>query len=320
MNNSELNNNSVEKNSSSNMNGEQNVTTFVNSPSVNGSPQAGGSFPSPSVMGNTMPPVANNVTAQPTAPQNPTPSSPIVNNETPKVAVTPNPMSSSTVPNATYQQSNMNPQMTGQPPIPSSAPENNAYLNENLKKVEVEYTPPSKFKTISMILIFVLLIGFVIFLPQITDIISHYESNNSTVEKITSGELICSLNTSTSSLDKSYENTFIFIDNQLEKAELVTETRGDVGLDAQELDALADNCKELSTAVDLLEGISVRCSYTNAKFIQTEIYDLEQVDFLELSPIYAEAGLTILEYTYHENIDKVERNMNASGYTCNRSK
>ena len=315
MNNSELNNNS------SNMNVGQNGPVFVNQPSVNGNPQGRGSFPSPSVMGSTTPSVVNNGAVQPTAVQNSTPSSPIMNNQIPQTPVTSNPIPTSTVANnAAYPQSNMNPQITGQTTIPSSPSPNNTFPNENLKKVDVEYTPQSKSKTIGMIVIFVLLIGFVIFLPQITDIISHYGSNHSVVEKITSGELICTLNTSTSNLDKSYENTFIFIDNQLEKAELVSVTRGDVSLDAKELDALADECKRLSSNVDSLEGISVRCNYTSGKFTQTEIYDLEKVDFLELSPIYAESGLTVLEYRYHEDIDGIEQDMNASGYTCNRNK
>ena len=47
-----------------------------------------------------------------------------------------------------------------------------AMVNEKLKKVEVEYKPPSKFKIGLMLFFFVLILAFIIFLPEVTQYMS----------------------------------------------------------------------------------------------------------------------------------------------------
>ena len=49
----------------------------------------------------------------------------------------------------------------------------NAMINENLKKVEINYTPPSKGKIVLLLLFFIALIGFIIFLPNINTLVSN---------------------------------------------------------------------------------------------------------------------------------------------------
>lgn len=196
----------------------------------------------------------------------------------------------------------------------------NAILNENLKKVEINYTPPSKFKVFLMILFFVFLLGFVIFLPDITSMIGKYkaEKNNKGTEKITTGKMICTLKNSTTNLDKEYELIFSFTDNKLEKLNFSISTRGDPTADEETLDKLAATCKQLSESADHIKGIDVRCDYTNGKLVEQQKFDLANMDAESVNEAFIEAGGNNPEYSFGQDVDKIERTMNASGYTCHR--
>ena len=199
----------------------------------------------------------------------------------------------------------------------------NRITNENLKTVEIKnYTPPNKFKIVLLILFFIILIAFVLFLPEITEFIKKYTSGQDKYEKevIKTGNLVCSQEKSTTDLDKEYELTFTFIDSELTKTKFVTTTRGDSTVDTEVLDSLANSCKKLDTETKDLEGIVVRCDYTDSMLIETQSIDLEVVDQEKLDAAFTEAGGILPGYQYKENIDGIERNMKVSGYTCKREK
>ncbi len=191
---------------------------------------------------------------------------------------------------------------------------------ENLKSVEINYKPPSKFKTFLLIVFFVFLIAFVIFLPEITTMINLYKAGdlNYTPEKITTGKLKCTLDTNTTNLDKSYDLTYNFTDNKLEKTSFIITTRGDATLDEATLDELAQTCQSLATNVESLEGITVQCSYTDGKLVETQHFDLKNMNVDEVDEAFIEAGGNNPEYQYGQDMDIIERSMNASGYTCKR--
>ena len=207
-------------------------------------------------------------------------------------------------------------------PIGDASGDKNAIVNENLKKVEINYTPPSKFKTTMMILFFIFLIAFVIFLPEITSFVNKYKSGQLTYkeEKITTGKLECSLSTNTTNLDKNYELVFRFTDNKLEKTEFSITTRGDSTLDEGTLDELANTCKKLSASAGSMNGVNIRCEYTDGKLVETQVFDLVELDKEALNAAFTEAGGNNPEYEYGQNMDQIERSMNASGYTCARKK
>ena len=193
---------------------------------------------------------------------------------------------------------------------------------DNQKKVDIEYKPPSKAKIIFMIFSFIVLLLFVIFLPEISSMINLYRSGayNKEEEKITTGSMKCSLKTNTSNLDKNYDLLFKFKDNKLEKTEFVITTKGNPTEDEQSLDNLAAICTQLEENLKDATGVYIRCDYTTGKLVEKQSFDLGVIDFEQLNSAFAEAGGNNPEYQFGQDMDIVERSMKASGYTCTREK
>ena len=222
----------------------------------------------------------------------------------------------------TVQMPQVNPNMVQPTNVPQQDP--NAMINENLKKVEIKnYTQPSKFKLFLLVLFFILLIAFVLFLPEVTDLVKKYTEKDPNYQKeevITTGTLLCTMSTNTTNLDKEYEFSFNFKDSKLTKTKFITTTRGDSTMDDVELDKLADSCKKLSSETKDLEGVEVRCEYEEGRLIDSQSIYLETVDQEKLDAAYTEAGGIVPGYEYEESIDQIEKNMLVSGYNCKREK
>ena len=190
------------------------------------------------------------------------------------------------------------------------------------EKKEIDYTPISKAKTFLLIFFFVVLIAFVIFLPQISTFMRKLSSGslNTKVEKIVDGRLLCDLKTSTSNLDKNYSFVFQFEENKLKTMKYVSTIRGDVTTDEEALDSFETVCKQLKENVEELSGISVQCERKTDQLIETQNFTLQSINVEEVSAAYIEAGGNMPEFEYDEDMDYIEKNMNASGYTCSREK
>lgn len=208
-------------------------------------------------------------------------------------------------------------------PTAGPQPDNNAMINENLKKVEIkDYTPPSKLKIVGLLFFFILLVAFIIFLPQISTIIKNFGQDNTykpETEVITTGKLICTLSTNTSELDKEYEFDFSFTDGKLKRTKYMVNTRGDSTTESS-LDVLAEKCNDLKNETKDLEGVSIKCDYTDGKLSETQIFELETIDTEKLTSAFTEAGGILPSYKYDQEIDEIEKNMKASSYTCERQK
>ena len=185
-----------------------------------------------------------------------------------------------------------------------------------------EYTPPSKFKIVVLIIFFILLVGFVLFLPDISAYIEKYKSGNTsyTKEEITTGKLICTLNSNTTNLDKNYSWRFIFSENKLDSVRLELVTRGDATGDKEALSEIGQKCKTLEEETNSIDGVSVRCDIYDDRIIETQSFNLENIDNDKLDAAYSEAGGMNPGYKYNQDISIIEKNMNASGYSCKKEK
>lgn len=194
-------------------------------------------------------------------------------------------------------------------------------VNEKLKEVEINYTPPSKFKTAMTIMMFILLIAFVIFLPEITSMINQFKANkNKEPEKvITSGKLECSLKSNTSNLDTEYLRIFKFEDSKLYEANYTLTTKGDVTLDEKTLDNMAEKCNHLADSTKNLEGVTINCSYSEGKLEERQNYIFATINYNDLDAAFTEAGGTYPEFNDGQDISTVEKAMNAAGYSCTKS-
>jgi len=195
-----------------------------------------------------------------------------------------------------------------------------AIVNENLKKVEINYTPPSKAKTSMMILIFVMLIAFVIFLPNITNFLDQYKaSKNVHVEEvIESGKLECELKSNTENLDMTYLRVFKYTDNKLDSANYTITTTGDVSLDEGTLNEIGEKCELLAENTKKISGVEIDCTQSDGKVIEKQSFVFGNIDYDKLDAAFTEAGGTYPEFESGQDISSIEKTMNASGYKCTR--
>lgn len=193
-------------------------------------------------------------------------------------------------------------------------------VNEKLKEVEIDYKPPSKFKTIMTVVMFILLIAFVIFLPDITSMVNRYKlEKNQVPEKIiTTGNLECSLKSNTTNLDMEYLRVFKFIDSKLYEANYTLTTKGDATLDEKTLDGMAEKCNHLADNTEGLSGIKISCNYSDGKLVERQNYIFASINFNKLDAAFAEAGGTYPEFNDGQEIETVEKAMKAAGYSCER--
>ena len=83
---------------------------------------------------------------------------------------------------------------------------------------------------------------------------------------------------------------------------------------------LALSCTQLEENLKCATGVYIRCDYTTGKLIETQTYDLANVDFESLNSAFSEAGGNNPEYQFGQDVDRIEKNMKAAGYTCTREK
>ena len=191
---------------------------------------------------------------------------------------------------------------------------------EKFKKAQENYKPPGKFKTFILLVFFALLIAFIIFLPEIQAFVAEYKSGNQTVEEITTGKLVCTIDSNTVNLDKSVERIFSFTDKKLESAKFTTTIRGDITKDADALDELANQCNLIKQGVAGIDGITVGCEYEEGKIVEREHFDYKTFDIEKVRSAYTEAGGDVVEFEYGYDIDKVMTSMRQGGFTCNKEK
>ena len=194
--------------------------------------------------------------------------------------------------------------------------------NDRIKNAEANYKPTSTWNTILLIFFFLFLIFFVIFLPEIEMTINELKNGGVQNENpvITTGRLVCTSEDNTKDFDRSLERIFTFQDNLLKTGTLITTIKGDISLDEELLSKYHDECVQIRTNVEDLEGISVSCSLDNSTLEIKEVFDYATYDAEKVSDAYLGAGSNMLEFEYDQNIDRVMTLMRQGGFTCNKEK
>lgn len=193
-------------------------------------------------------------------------------------------------------------------------------LNEVVIKPE-EYQV-SNIKLVFTFLLMVVLGGTIIFMPEISEFMrAKKEEQESLIQpKITTGSLKCELERVSDNFDLKYEYNFIFTDNKFKKLYYTSETRGDMNLDEQELDKLNNECLLLKETTTELSGVEVSCKLLGGTLTKSQTLDYEKIDVEQAYAAYSEAGGIYPEYKYLQDMDGIEKNMKAAGYTCKRIK
>ena len=236
-------------------------------------------------------------------------SMPETNQQVPSTEQTPNSIPSST------DNTNVG---TGDASVVTPNPNEGAVTDEKLKRVNVDYKPPSGFKTFLLIVFFIALIAFIFFLPEIQAYIAEFNSGDSKTLEITSGKMTCKLTSNTKKLNKSVERIFTFTDKKLESAKYITTTKGDISEDATTLDEMAERCKLIKSSLAGTKGITVACEYSDGKLVQREHIDFKEYDSDTVQTAYTEAGGSLSEFEYGYDIDQLQKTMLQAGFTCNK--
>lgn len=206
--------------------------------------------------------------------------------------------------------------------------------NDNLEKKEdtIDVQKPMKEVTIDpdkstgngkYILTAILFIGLffmVVFLPNISAFITEYMANKQPEEVITTGTLKCTLDRISDNYDIHYEQIFSFTDNKLDKLVYTVKTRGDMNLDAVDLDNKNTKCKMVSAMSKNMDGFSVKCELLDGAITETHTFVYSEIDSEQVNSAYIEAGGVYQEYQNKQDMDEIEKSKNREGFSCIRVK
>ena len=205
---------------------------------------------------------------------------------------------------------------TSFPPIPGVSPSETSSAPETTPVEQVE--KGGNGKLIVLILFFIALALIVWYLPDISKKIEELKSGNKPAqfEKIIDGTMVCKLETRTDTLTKSYEQTFTYSNNQLDRLKYVVESKGTT----DEVTVIADQCEKIKDLAQTVDGLSVSCEGYETSVREVHDFNLQLLDFQSVNSAYIEAGgVYPAEFKHGDDMDKIEKQMNANGYECVRS-
>lgn len=193
-------------------------------------------------------------------------------------------------------------------------------LNE--VEIKVEDNQVSNVKLFFTFLLMLVLGGTILFMPEISEFMRQRkeEEQNMLQPKITTGSLKCEHERNSDNFDLKFEYNFMFTDNKFKKLYYTSETRGDMNLDEKELEELNNECLLLKDTTENIMGIEVSCKLLGGTLTKTQTLDYAKIDVEQALSAYSEAGGIYPEYKYLQDMDGIEKNMKAAGYTCTRIK
>ena len=166
------------------------------------------------------------------------------------------------------------------------------------------------------------LLVFILYIDQVKLYIDEWKKGGGgeVVQEITSGTLKCSSERQTANMDYTYSANFEFRNKLLKTFTYNIEIRGDQELDAVALSTLDTECKLVEQYAGNLSGIDVTCSLEGGLFKQKQIFTYDSIQREQAITAFVEAGGKYPEYKKDQNIDEIEKSMNAANYTCERIK
>ena len=197
-----------------------------------------------------------------------------------------------------------------------------AFEKEHKKKELKQGTHdgPSGFLTFLLIVFFIFLIGFVFFLPDISEYMRVLKEK-ANITEITNGKLICTNSRTTDKLNYDYTQTFEYTDKKLFKFTYKEEVKGE-SEDADDLNTIYNSCVKLEAVAGGIKGINISCQSLTNKIVKTETFSYSEIgnDNTKAKTAYVEGGGTYPEFKLDENIDDVEVSVKQAGYTCEKVK
>lgn len=196
-----------------------------------------------------------------------------------------------------------------------------ARIEEHVRQANANYKPNSKLKNALLIFFLIFIICFTIFLPDIHAFITKLKSGELKPKeevKITDGTLYCTYKKSSEDLDYNYDYEFKFTNNRVQSYVRIFTTKGDTTVDKDTLDKLKADCNIMKNESDNINGITTSCKSESNSITVTEKIELDSYEYGSITSVYSEAGGNNPEFTYEQDMDDIEKNMKATGFTCER--
>ena len=181
-------------------------------------------------------------------------------------------------------------------------------------EVDEEYDDnvgPSKVKVAFLVIFFILVLVFVIFLPDISSIVKTGKFIPSSNE-ITNGILSCSMIKESDNTEITYDIDFSFTNKKLQTSTLKITTSSE---DKNIINEKYSECKNIEDVSEKVSGIDVSCSSSSSISTMREDYTYNIIDNNNLTP-FTEAGGTYPEHEFEQNIDDIKSSMIREGYDC----
>ena len=196
---------------------------------------------------------------------------------------------------------------------------------QKVVKVPVKKVPkkkePGNFKYYLVIIFFIALFAFVYFLPEISKYMAERAAlKNAKTEIITTGNLDCKKSSSDDKFDYDYKYSFYFQNSKLINLISKVTTSGSLEEDQEELEKIKNECDLLKEETDKLKGVEVKCTLDNYSTTTEQELHYADINADKVTNGYIEAGGTYPNYKYKQNINKIEKEMKASGYKCERTR
>lgn len=190
------------------------------------------------------------------------------------------------------------------------------------EKESYQPAPVSKFKRFMSIFVIIVLFAIVFFLPDINNYIAEIRNPSNKIDNtpITTGILKCNLDKVDDKYNLSYSYDFDFTNSKLDRLSYVQATTGDELVDRDELNQRLASCTKLKNMTSGLSGVKIVCSLSGGVLTEQQTINYKTLNHEQVTTAYIEAGGIFPEFATDTNIDMIERNMKASGYTCERVK
>lgn len=177
------------------------------------------------------------------------------------------------------------------------------------------------FQNLFLFIVFGGLLVFILKIDAVTAYVqARKESKNQIVEEITTGTLVCESEKSSNDMDYTYTAKFGFRNSKLKRLNYLTEIRGDANIDDAMLTELNNKCLLVKEHASNLNGVDITCSFENGLLKEKQAFTYDLVNRDEAMSAFVEAGGIYPDYKSDQNIDEIEKEMNAAAYTCKRIK
>lgn len=171
-----------------------------------------------------------------------------------------------------------------------------------------------KFTPILLMILFVTLLGTIIFLPYSEKLFGKLFSKDNEVgeQTVTNGHLVCIMEGDDLTNSYRYTETYSFDNGEVESLKHEVLIQGN----ADYLNERNQQCQFLQQISSTFPGITVDCNLASEEMKESQFFNLSLFDSSSINATFTEAGGVTPNAKKGDNYKEVKRVMEISGYDC----